>query len=235
MSTPVIKINQMEPEAVEIPTEEVLRYLGCRAGTLQKEESVDSLKKLVSGGIALLKPSLSYKACYLQSPVSFSENGIVRIGGLELKSRGLFCRLEGGREAVLFAATIGVQAERLMQREAKLHPAMGMILDAVGSAAVEAYCDRLEEVLRRTAEPAGWYLRERYSPGYGDLSLAVQNEFLQILDAFRKIGIGLTDRRMMVPSKSVTAIIGLSRTKEIETKKTGCAGCGNVGCAYRKE
>ena len=51
----------------------------------------------------------------------------------------------------------------------------------------------------------------RDSPGYGDFPLEAQREILVILDTPRKIGVSLTDSLLMVPSKSVSAVIGVAR------------------------
>ena len=59
-------------------------------------------------------------------------------------------------------------------------------------------------------EPAvrGETLRMRYSPGYGDLPLEAQRPLLAALDAARQAGITLSSALLMMPSKSVSAIIG---------------------------
>ena len=51
----------------------------------------------------------------------------------------------------------------------------------------------------------------RFSPGYGDFDLKYQKDILEYLDANKKIGISLTDSLMMIPTKSITAIIGIKR------------------------
>ena len=55
----------------------------------------------------------------------------------------------------------------------------------------------------------GMSLRPRFSPGYGDLPLTVQKEFMTLLDCAHLIGINLNESLLMSPSKSVTAIIGM--------------------------
>ena len=50
----------------------------------------------------------------------------------------------------------------------------------------------------------------RFSPGYGDLPIEVQKDFLPLLDAERRLGITLSESCLMAPSKSVTAIIGVA-------------------------
>ncbi len=58
-------------------------------------------------------------------------------------------------------------------------------------------------------------LRPRFSPGYGDLPLAVQREFMTLLDCAHLIGINLNESLLMSPSKSVTAIIGMYPSNEV--------------------
>jgi cobalamin-dependent methionine synthase I len=49
----------------------------------------------------------------------------------------------------------------------------------------------------------------RYSPGYGDLSLSFQPVLLNELNAAKLLGITLTDSYLMIPRKSISAIIGV--------------------------
>ena len=74
----------------------------------------------------------------------------------------------------------------------------------------------------------------RFSPGYGDYPIELQKDFLRILDAQRKIGLTVNDNFMLVPTKSVTAVLGLSKNP-IEQKKRGCAVCNmRDKCKYRR-
>ncbi len=74
---------------------------------------------------------------------------------------------------------------------------------------IEAYCDECCDALAAHFQKQGLYLRPRFSPGYGDLSLDCQPAFLRVLDAEKRIGLTCTASHLMAPSKSVTAIIGL--------------------------
>ncbi len=58
----------------------------------------------------------------------------------------------------------------------------------------------------------GETLVSRYSPGYGDYPLSEQRRLLSILDASRRVGVSLTDALVMAPSKSVSAVIGVTRS-----------------------
>ena len=60
------------------------------------------------------------------------------------------------------------------------------------------------------------YLRPRFSPGYGDLPLALQADVFWALDCTSKIGVSLSESLIMSPQKSVTAIIGISEKEILE-------------------
>ena len=68
--------------------------------------------------------------------------------------------------------------------------------------------DETESRIQAELAP-GESLVTRYSPGYGDWPLDAQRELLALLDTPRAIGVSLTDSLLMVPSKSVSAVIGV--------------------------
>lgn len=56
-------------------------------------------------------------------------------------------------------------------------------------------------------------LTMRYSPGYGDLDISANRDILNVLDAHRKIGVTVTNTGIMIPRKSVVALIGITNKK----------------------
>jgi hypothetical protein len=56
------------------------------------------------------------------------------------------------------------------------------------------------------------------------MPMTTQPVLLQALDAQRQLGITLTDTLLMVPTKSVTAVVGLFETIQPSTHAS-CAGC----------
>ena len=87
--------------------------------------------------------------------------------------------------------------------------AKASFLNAIGAAAVVNVCDQLNEELCRIAAEEGKSLRPRYSAGYGDFSLENQRGIFDLLSPAKHIGLTLKDNLIMVPEKSVTAVIGL--------------------------
>lgn len=144
------------------------------------------------------------RVCWTQVPVSYPDANVVRLDGITVHSASLYAVLYPCRSAILMAATLGTGVDRLLMQAALRSPVQQYTLDAVASALIEAWCERAETVLC-TNRPHTC----RFSPGYGDLPLSLQQSLLERLDAQRKIGVCLTDACLMTPTKSVTAIIGL--------------------------
>ena len=85
--------------------------------------------------------------------------------------------------------------------------------------------------LQGQALECGKRCRPRFSPGYGDFPLECQPGLFRLLGVQRNIGVTLTDSLLMLPTKSVTAVIGLC---DGETPcPTGCAACDRADCAFR--
>lgn len=115
--------------------------------------------------------------------------------------------LAGCHAAYLVCTTIGAEFDTLQRRTAATSPADAFVLQAIGAAAIEEWTDEAERDIRQLKE--GETLVSRYSPGYGDWPLEAQRRLFELLDAPRKVGVSLTDSLLMVPSKSVSAIIGV--------------------------
>ena len=129
------------------------------------------------------------------------------LGFAKTDSRDLKQHLEGCGEILLFACTAGAETDRRIARAKLLSPARGLLMHAIGAQQVEGGCDRL--CARLAQQFPDRQLTDRFSPGYGDLTLEMQRDVMAALDCGRTVGITLTDSLLMTPSKSVTAIIGM--------------------------
>ena len=129
------------------------------------------------------------------------------LGFAKTDSRDLKKHLEGCGEILLFACTAGAETDRRIARAKLLSPARGLLMHAIGAQQVEGGCDRL--CARLAQQFPDRQLTDRFSPGYGDLTLEMQCDVMAALDCGRTVGITLTDSLLMTPSKSVTAIIGM--------------------------
>lgn len=128
---------------------------------------------------------------------------------LVLPGKDIASHLDGASRVVVMAVTLGAQSERVLRREMALSATDGMLLDAFASSMAEDAARLLHEKISAWAELQGLYAGGRFSPGYGDLPLDVQPYLLDALGAGKVLGLGLTPANLLVPAKSVTAIIGL--------------------------
>ena len=209
---------------LEVPLLSVYRYLGM--GRTQPDAALTSLAEQCAGEFQAVA---RYRACRLVLPVAV-KGELVDFGVFSLSSKSLSKNLSGCRQAILFAATTGAEGERLQKRTAITSPAKAVVLDAVGTAAIEGFCDAL--CRNWEAEFPRRFLRPRFSPGYGDLPLELQKTLLTCLDSSRKAGITLTQSLLMVPQKSVSAIVGVGTTG-CDTHIHDCSQCQKTNCEFR--
>lgn len=149
---------------------------------------------------------------------------------LSLPGRDIARHLDGAVEVVLMAVTLGHGIDRELRRLSLVDPLRQVMFDAAATAAVERLANRTESEVRAEAAGRGLHCSWRFSPGYGDLPLDVQPDLLRRLNAARRLGITLTPSRLMVPTKSVTAIIGVHPTPQ-EGVLSACEVCAlSDGC-----
>ena len=208
---------------------EALRYLGYRG----KEPDPLTLQ-LVCRCMAELEGRITCRWVRERFPLSIQGNKVT-VGPLVMTSRNLAKHLQGCSEVVLFAATLGVGADQLLQKYEKLDVARAAVVQACGASLIEEYCDRCQEELAQQLRPEGLWQRSRFSPGYGDLSLEHQPLLLELLQAPKRIGLTCTDSQMLLPTKSVTAIIGLTHKETPNHCQKGCSQCPMASCPFRKE
>ncbi len=113
--------------------------------------------------------------------------------------------------------------------------AASVLLDAAATTAVEQIADGMEKAIAPKMAAQGYGMRWRFSPGYGDWPLTQQPELIRTSSA-EKIGVHLSSSLMLVPRKSVTAIIGLYKVqaeKEERHSPKGCAACTKLDCPSR--
>jgi len=219
-----VQTVELPAESIDIPRSAVYRYMGLRRTQPEAE-----LSALTEACLSDFGKAARYRACFLVLPAREAAGG-VDFGAFFAPGKSLAKNLAGCSRAILFAATTGMEAELQRKRAAVTSPARALVLDAIGTAAVEVFCDALCDRWRE--EYAGCFLRPRFSPGYGDLPLGVQRPLLSCLDSSRKAGITLTDTLLMIPQKSVSAIVGIGRTG-CTARFHDCALCDKPECAFR--
>ena len=231
---------------------EILRYLGYK-GAAPDEEVLREIDICVRDLKEAVTPRFVYERFALsREQMPSSENGHPEghpeglpeelpeeqlcFAGIRVTSKDLSVNLRDCCGIYLMAVTLGPGPDRLVRRASVSRMSRAVIYQAAAAAITEVWCDRINDRIQQEAEKDGLYTRPRFSPGYGDLPLSLQKEISRILNMPKEIGVSLTDTMLMTPSKSVTALIGVSSIPAGRGKgfrKTGCADCpASADCAY---
>lgn len=207
---------------------ETLRYLGYHG-----QEADSQVLALVEQCWKEMEGAASPKSIYREYPLEFFEEDGIDVYGFKTHSKALKKNLDGCMGVVMFAATLGAGVDMLLKRYGKLQMSKAVVIQAAAAAMLEDYCDEVNEEIRKEYEKRMRFLRPRFSPGYGDFSLDCQPDLIRCLEAGKRIGITLTDSLLMMPSKSVTALMGISE-KPDRCRIQGCRDCGKKDCEYRE-
>lgn len=150
-----------------------------------------------------LNEAIVYK--YAFSEVDLKINGTsCDLGFIATESKALSRALTGSKKVYIFAVTLGMDVDRLIARSNIQSATDAYFIDAIASCAAESLAEYVYEKLSSQNE-----CTHRFSPGYSDLSLQIQPKLLERLNAYKTLGITLTDELLMIPTKSITAIIGI--------------------------
>jgi len=199
---------------------EVLRYLGYGGQELDFE-----LSARVDAAMAACRATARTRHL-LRRFALMPEAGGLRLAdsGVILSGASAARCLAGAQEAAVLAATLGTEIETLIRRQQHTDMAYALLLDAAATQLIEEICDSAADALRAQAAEAGLCTGARFSPGYGDMEIALQPSLLALLDAPRRIGLSCTDKYILTPRKSVTALIGLFAGPAPDSER-GCAHC----------
>ena len=209
--------------------EEVLRYLGYHG-----QELSPKLEEDLGQCMEKIYEEARPRSVWRRFPLRREKAGIAVEGtALTLTGQDIANLLAGSNECILLAVTLGSQVERLLGYTQQLSMTKALLMDSAATAMVEAVCDDLESRLRSQIETEGLELTWRYSCGYGDLPLALQKDFLDALDAQKRIGLTCNGDFIMIPRKSVTAVMGVGEKRTV--RQPACSACSyNESCNLRK-
>lgn len=223
----VLFSHSADANKLNININEVYRYMGTRG-----KNATDAEKKLVSEHVAETLASLTLRGVYMitDTDVSFDS---VKVSDIVFKSRFLAKNMKGCSHVCMFVITCGQGADRVISKYSRCSPSSALAVSAISTAAAETYADTLCRDIEKLISADGLCMRPRFSPGYGDLSIKYQTDIIRVTDSSRRIGVTLTDDLMMLPTKSVSAIIGLSDC-DSGCVPSGCESCKKTDCLFRR-
>ena len=187
---------------IKLDRNEILRYMGALKADRDTLRLIDECEELL---LKVSSPKYIYK-CF---DCECREKEVLIAGGVKLSGEDIRTHLSKSEKCVLMAATLGSQTDREIKRESVKSIKTAVIFDACATAYIEKICDKAQqEITEKYGE-----VNFRFSPGYGDFPIEEQGGLLSLLDAQKKIGLTLSGSNTLIPSKSVTAVLGVLKDR----------------------
>ena len=200
---------------------------------------IDTVPDLVLESLESLTQIIPEKV-KLQSGFKIFKPGKFKIGdgNFTIDSRIFNCdkiicsNLNDSDTVAFIVSTLGDELESLskdfMNNNEMLN---GYLLDKIGSELVETLADKTESYLQEYLDQFGLKMTNRYSPGYCGWNVSDQKNLFSLLpDKF--CSVSLNEDSLMIPIKSVSAVIGIG--KNVERKNYQCSICEMEFC-YKRE
>ena len=218
---------------LSLKTREVLRRQGLGGGAKVRPEIKDLILEVLTSvkKARLLEPAAAYE-CYTVS--SMNDSQISLEGDEAIRGPLIPAIFPEAKELAVLLCTIGPRLEKQVTDYSKSGEAMrGMILDGIGSTAVDMTA---LEVIRRLASEVpsrGYEISSPVSPGMPGFPLTEQWNLLGLVKA-DEIGVRLTASGVLVPRKSLSMVIGIGPKMTRWTQAEVCARCSlRETCHYK--
>lgn len=225
-----IKQIQIPVDSIKIAPEDVIQFLGCN-----KSNCPESLLEIIQQELKIygdfIKPTGGY--------VIFTDHDVIidsdyiSIGNIIFNSGTIITSQLVGSEmlgALVVSAgpLVTERSQKLIQAGSQLE---GYIVDAIGSLAVEKTADFVQSYLEDQIYQIGLKLTNSLSPGYCGWDVSEQFKLFSLLpDNF--CGVRINESCLMIPIKSISAIIGIGRN--VEKVPYPCSSCSIDICHKRK-
>lgn len=152
----------------------------------------------------ILRSKISAKYVGVIVDITFPSENVINLGYGNIFSKDLYKNLKGCKKAFVFCVTLGIQVDRLLSKLSTKSVTEHFITDALSSSLCESLCDLVDNKISN-----GFVCRNRFSVGYGDLSILEQKNVISLTNADKYLNVKLTDNYLMIPTKTITAIKGI--------------------------
>ena len=195
------------------------------------DELDSTIDKMTELCLQLAEPKFTYG--YFNPEYS---DEAVTISGTHITLRGndIYRHLKGAKYFAVMAVTLGMNVERKIMLLEKTSMTEALIFDSAANACIESAAEYVNSLISEESKSKNMYTNYRYSPGYGDFPIEMQNSLIPLLRCQTAIGLSVTENSIMIPRKSITAIIGVFDSPQ--TDKTSCEMCSMYHkCNIRKD
>ena len=211
------QIEVFERVDFAVDRKEVQRLLGYVPGRrLPSPQVLERIEEMMVASRDLLEP----RGCYTVRRLA----QVATSGPFRGAERIAYCVCTIGRRIEGHVAELSRKGEMLR----------ALILDAIGSAAVEAVTDVVNAAICGHVGQRGVFTSRRISPGYAGWPITAQTEIFELLPT-RISGVTLKPTYFMEPRKSISAAISMGPGVPHSKYVAICAYCSLRDCAFRRE
>jgi cobalamin-dependent methionine synthase I len=216
---------------LEIDPDEVLRFQGYKRGTDVPGPDVLALfEEALSLGRGLIEPRTAVR----WAAVRRQDGDSLEVDEVSLTIPDLARSWGPVRYLAAAIVTIGDALERRVAElwEARELP-LAVMLDSVGSGAVESLAEYVNDVLCQEGLARGFKVTNRLSPGWGAWDVADQRRLFRLCPG-APIAVHLNEACYMTPEKSISLLVGAGPEARVDHYFSQCARCWMATCAYRR-
>jgi hypothetical protein len=178
------------------------------SGQVSRERQIDLNRELLAESRSLLNASILYDLFPL---CEIQEQAVVLDGGAVFKGRLLAERFGLVEEIALSLCTLGADLDgKIAAYRDRGDEVRALLLDGIGTAAIGELAEKAHTLIEGVAAERGWKASASFQPGQIDWPLEDHQVFFDLLPA-ATLGLKLDSQHLMVPSKSVSAAIGLGK------------------------
>ena len=212
---------------------QVLRREGIREYSNLRPVIKNSIRELLASvrKLHLLEPVFAYEIY----PVTETNHGQLCLKGNIVLHIPLFpSGLSKVKELAVVVCTIGPSLEaKVADYFAQNDPLRAILLDGIGSAAVDSLTQEVCKFIMGEASSRGYEASSSLGPGMSGFPISEQWKLFELVPK-EQIGVRLTPSGMMVPRKSVSMVIGIGPQMPIWTKAEVCARCSMRKTCYHR-
>lgn len=227
-------MKQSEGHVVEldirVEPDEVLRMMGCGKDARLRPDHRALVERLIEES----QPAISARGAYVVYPVRSMTDSELLLADSPAIRGPIAGFLKPARRVAAFIVTVGDDVERMADQRLRSGARLeGYVLNAIGSAAADAAVDALADVIYFEDAQPEEALTPPFSPGYCGLPLDAQISLFAMVDS-RPIGVRLLPTMIMQPLKSVSGLIGIGESHQIEAHGVPCQWCDLTTCHMRR-
>jgi hypothetical protein len=216
---------------LELKPAEILRREGFR-GYAKARPKIKSQTEALLAEVRrdnLLAPAASYEIY----PIAALEPERITLEGGAVPGRLLPETFPEARELAAVVGTIGPALEkRVTELSQSGETLLAMILDGIGSAAVDQLAIEVCHGIAAAAPARGYRAGSPVSPGMPGLAITEQANILGLAGA-TAIGVSLSASGIMIPRKSVSMVVALGKEMATWSQAEVCARCNlRDSCPY---